>query len=908
MAHDQIPPSGNAAGRERELIEHARRSVRDDGESTARGPSFNQFLTAVLKSRLLDRTTLQQLAKDFPSPDGGRKPSARKFARFLIERGDLTAYQVERLLAGRTEGFFLGDCKILGVLGAGGMGKVYLAEQMRLGRQVAVKVLPPHRADDADARARFRREARAAAELKHPNIVQIHDVAEADGTLFIIMELVRGPSLSERVKQHGPLSVAESTDVVRQVAAGLQHAWERGIVHRDIKPSNLVLEGGTVKILDLGLARRLDRDGSITQDGAGLGTPDYMSPEQFVDARHADIRSDLYSLGCTWYHLLTGSAPFAGGSAIEKCHNHVHTPPPSVQSVTPTVPDGVAAAITRLMAKKPEDRYQTPAELLEDLREWTDATYVPNPTLTWTESADTANPDGLTESPEQAPTPLVPAPAGESDPATLITAPSTSVPSFLLYLIPIMAALVLGGAYFGIRALLDRQADAEPLIVTIPAEPSTSRPSDLPVDRGDAGPVEAQPAADGDPQVEPLVSKPADVEVTPQPAATETTVVASSDEAPAAVPILPPPPPRPVTTWQFHTADDWLATWNDVRDGDRIELQGGRPYDLDGNVLTLDAGRLTLAAVDDARRRPIVRWTLPGDRRFNDGLVRVTEGTLVVEGIDLYVDLKNQNAADSALVLFALQQSDFHLVDCSVTVLNAGRLPVTLVALAGERPWDPGALGDPPQPLKAEIRNSLIRAVETVVAVDSRQARVLVENSIVCGPGGLVHVYHTRPMEFDHHRLQLDVNQSVLDLTGPVVAIDCRPFGVRPTPLHANVTSTLMANPTALARPAQVAWNSPVETETVSTAVRWSGRENVYQQWGDGLIAKTPAGPVLTLVQGPDDWRRLELGEESGWRIVPEVRLPRIPYEQRQADDYDVARGLFIDLKQIARPLRRPPR
>ncbi|HUG91551.1 MAG TPA: serine/threonine-protein kinase, partial [Planctomycetaceae bacterium] len=201
-------------------------------DESSPAPTLTEFAAVVLKSRLLDGSILKQRTHAFDAQAGRRDPSAVEFAKFLIDQGDLTAYQARRLLAGRSAGFFLGDCRILDVLGTGGMGKVYLAEQVRLGRQVAVKVLPAHRAHDPGARARFQREARAAAALKHPNIVQIYDVGETAGTLYIVMELVRGPSLAERLKQRGPMSVAETTAMIAQVAAGLQHAHEHGVVHR----------------------------------------------------------------------------------------------------------------------------------------------------------------------------------------------------------------------------------------------------------------------------------------------------------------------------------------------------------------------------------------------------------------------------------------------------------------------------------------------------------------------------------------------------------------------------------------------------------------------------------------------------------------------------------------------------
>ncbi|HUG91262.1 MAG TPA: serine/threonine-protein kinase, partial [Planctomycetaceae bacterium] len=683
---------------------------------------------------------------------------------------------------------------------------------------------------------------------------------------------------------------------------------------------NLVLEDRTVKILDMGLARKLDADDSITQDGSGLGTPDYMSPEQFVDAHRADVRSDLYSLGCTWYHMLTGRPPFGGSTAVQKGFSHINTPPPSVRSLAPSAPDDLAAVIAKLLAKKPQDRYQTPSELLAELRDWSGAEPDADATRTWSAGAATAGLAGDTKSDSAKSPPVVtPTPASEPDSATLVTAPATSIPAFLLYLIPVMGALVLGGAYFGIQALVDRQAGTEPLVLRVseeeydagrrrppaagaapdsrqtrpPANSDRVRPSDRLASQPDGAAEESErPVAAPQPQPQPP----------PPPAAPAVTDSAADPGSPR-----PPIPARPAQTWRFETAGEWQAAWNDILDGDRIELAAGRLIDFDGEALVFDAVRLTLAA-GGSGSRPVIRWTLPGDRRFSDGLIQVAQGGLVIEGIDLYVDLKNQNAAESALPVFALQQSDLHFINSSVTVLNAGRLPVTVVALNGERPWDAQARGAAPHPVVVDIRDALIRAADAVIAVDSRQARVSVENSVVCGRGGLVHVFHTRPLEFAHHAIRLEISSSVLDLTGPLVTVDCRPFELRPVPLEVDVASSLLMGSSASLRPAQVAWDSPVETETVSTAIRWGGRENRFFQWGDGLTVRTVPGPVVTLVQSPDDWKRLELGDEVGWRSVPRLRLQRTPEDQRLPADYDFARDVGIDLKQIAHPARRLPR
>lgn len=264
----------------------------------------------------------------------------------------------------------LGKYQIERKIGAGGMGTVFLARDTELKRTVALKVLPQDKAANPTLVRRFRAEAQAAAQLRHPNIVAVFDSGEADGYLYIAMEYVEGRDLFEMVSLRGVVPIRRSIDIIKQVAAALQHAYEQNIVHRDIKPSNLLIRrDGVVKLTDLGLARSVDDtlETNITRAGTTVGTVDYMSPEQARNSKFADIRSDLYSLGCTWYQMLTGSPPYPEGAVTNKLQAHAVKPIPDPRDKNPRIPEGLTAVISRMMAKKPEDRYQTPAELLDEL-------------------------------------------------------------------------------------------------------------------------------------------------------------------------------------------------------------------------------------------------------------------------------------------------------------------------------------------------------------------------------------------------------------------------------------------------------------------------------------------------------------------------------------------------------------
>jgi serine/threonine protein kinase len=261
--------------------------------------------------------------------------------------------------------------RVLRELGRGGMGVVYQARQTVLDRPVVIKVISKFLVDHTDALERFRREARAAARLAHPNIVAAYDADQAGDLHFLVMEFVPGQSLAEVLHKRGPLPVAQACGYVRQAALGLQHAHERGMVHRDIKPQNLMLTPqGQVKILDFGLAKVASEHGSgtgLTASGAYVGTPDYSAPEQATNARTADIRADLYSLGCTLYCLLAGRPPFHEETQVLTILAHLEKEPVPLARLRPDVPAALWAVVARLLAKDPARRYQTPAEVAQAL-------------------------------------------------------------------------------------------------------------------------------------------------------------------------------------------------------------------------------------------------------------------------------------------------------------------------------------------------------------------------------------------------------------------------------------------------------------------------------------------------------------------------------------------------------------
>ncbi len=365
--------------------------------------SANDLVRTLEEHRLLDAGQLEEIVASVANYRDGEA-----LAQQLIEWNWLTAYQIELIFSDNAASLLFGEYRLLEHLGQGGMGSVYKAAHLRLGRMVALKMIRSQAmritSNDDELIRRFQREAQAVAQLLHPNIVILFDYNEFNDTHFIAMEYVDGVDLMKMVQTQGPLAVPHAVDFVRQAANGLQHAFEFGMVHRDIKPSNLLVTrpsnpmamrkggmkpgsgslakpgdtplpvprgspGGVVKILDLGLVRfseSLDDHDTLTaltMQGSVIGTPDYIAPEQARDASRVDIRADLYSLGCTFYFLLTGRPPFPTGTSVEKLLQHQNATPMPLEQIRPGVPAEVSGIVQRLMSKKPESRFQTPAEL-----------------------------------------------------------------------------------------------------------------------------------------------------------------------------------------------------------------------------------------------------------------------------------------------------------------------------------------------------------------------------------------------------------------------------------------------------------------------------------------------------------------------------------------------------------------
>ena len=341
--------------------------------------TVDRFLALVERSTLVSRDQMEKLVEEF-SGSASDQDKSRKIAKELTNRGILTSWQVSMLLQGKYKGFILGPYHILRPLGKGGMGTVFLAEHKMLKRRCAIKVLPSgYDKEGSSLLDRFYREAQAVAALDHKNIVRAYDVnmsvENKKQIHYLVMEYVDGQDLQKMVQEKGVLDFRQAAEVIRQAADGLTHAHEAGLVHRDVKPANVLVDpNGVVKLLDLGLARFFDdaAEASLTNNlgDTVLGTADYLAPEQALNSHDVDGRADLYSLGQTLYFLLAGHPPFPTGTVAERLLAHQMKEPKPIAETRPDVPLSLMAIMAKMIAKKPDQRYQSAAEVSQALSDW----------------------------------------------------------------------------------------------------------------------------------------------------------------------------------------------------------------------------------------------------------------------------------------------------------------------------------------------------------------------------------------------------------------------------------------------------------------------------------------------------------------------------------------------------------
>jgi serine/threonine protein kinase len=336
------------------------------------GMTIEDFVQCLADSGLIPANEISKLNNRIAADTSLREAESLTFA--LIKEQLLTEYQAKAILRGDSDSLILGNYVILDKIGQGGMGRVFKAWHRRMKRIVALKTLPPETSQNAKAIRRFHQEVATAAQLVHRNIVTAYDADEVQGIHFLVMEFVDGDDLGAVVRKHGPFGWKDAIRSILDAARGLDYAHQKGIIHRDIKPRNLLLDNkGTVKLLDLGLARPRDlaavpKD-ELTSVGALVGTADYLAPEQAVNVKQADERSDIYSLGVTLFYIATGTIPYPGETVLERLVAHRETPVPPLSKFRPGAPKELEKICAKMLAKNPADRYRSVRELIHDLEE-----------------------------------------------------------------------------------------------------------------------------------------------------------------------------------------------------------------------------------------------------------------------------------------------------------------------------------------------------------------------------------------------------------------------------------------------------------------------------------------------------------------------------------------------------------
>ncbi len=327
-------------------------------------PKASHFWRATIRSGLIDVGGLEACLAAIDPEGCSPGKLDRRLARQAVVSGKLTGWQAQQLLRGRWKGLIIGKYVLLGVLGRGGMGQVYLARDTRLDRHVAMKVLASERGHCPRRRARFRRESKIAGQLQDEHLIRVYDDGEAFGLHFLVMEYIDGQSIAQLIHRCGMLPPAAAAEATRQVALGLEYLDRKGLIHRDVTPSNILVDrGGTTKLTDFGLAVHLDEPDILTVEGSTLGTFDYLSPEQARAPHDIDIRSDIYSLGCSLYHMIAGAVPYPGTTTAGKVLAHRELEADPLAMLSPSCPPGLAVVVRRMMRKRPDERYARPSEV-----------------------------------------------------------------------------------------------------------------------------------------------------------------------------------------------------------------------------------------------------------------------------------------------------------------------------------------------------------------------------------------------------------------------------------------------------------------------------------------------------------------------------------------------------------------
>jgi serine/threonine-protein kinase len=775
----------------------------------------------------------------------------------------------------------IGKYEVIAHIASGGMGAVYRGRDTETGREVALKVLNPEMATKPAMVERFRREARHAAKLKHENIVQLYDFDQYQGTYYLAMEFVEGIDLYEYVRRKGPLDPEEARQIVLQGCRALRHAYDQDIVHRDVKPSNFLIARKKgrplVKLTDLGLARETgNEEFRVTRAGTTVGTLDYMAPEQARDSGSADVRSDLYSLGTTWYHLLAGHAPFPAGGLAERLYKIMNEAPPDVRAINPRVSEHTWAVLRRLLAKDPRDRYQSPAELIDDLLslEGRAAVRPPRERPGAAEEEETDGPHRKGRRGRRRPPSRGDADTVADAPSPEAAAPRRRGPALWLALGAVGALLVVGGVVLGLALrgrtpppANDQTGAGAPAVAPLPGPgpvevkpPSGEEKKDNDKDKGKKeGPT---PAVVPPPRYPALTAEAVDVAALRKEAEAPWAARRPAPAAPAVLSVSRAPAGLPAPAYASLSAACAAAPAGravvvEVHDnGPLFDV----PAAVAGRDVTVRAGK---------GYRPLIVWDLPralGERTGPKGkaaepggltFLSVQGGSLALEGVDLA--LRWPEALSQPAALLEVRGGDLTVSDCTFSVAGGNRDGVTLARFEGAKEGGEGPTRC--RFTRCHARGSSLTALD-LEATAGGGAEVLFEGCLVVGGAPPL----LRARAAGRAACTLRAVRSTLVCGGTLLEVRAtRPEERRPR-LHWLGWDALLSRSGLSAGGALLALRDGVETEGLG----WRAHNCLYAGWQKLQEGGTPLG-------GADlrDWQRQ-------WRRSGGEGLAQAPWPQRE--------------------------
>ncbi|QDT66393.1 serine/threonine-protein kinase [Calycomorphotria hydatis] len=818
-----------------------------------------------------------------------------------------------------------GRYKIEKELGQGGMGTVWLATDRKLSRRIALKVMKKGPDTPPNLIKRFESEAKTVAKIKHDNIVSVYDTGELEGMMYIALEYIPGIDVDKLIKQRERLPFKRSLSIIKQTTLALEYLHQAGIVHRDVKPSNLLIrKDGSVVLTDLGLARMLDeeRETRITRAGFTVGTVDYMPPEQAKSSNKADIRSDIYSLGCTWYHMLTGNIPFDGDSLTSRLHQHAQSPIPNPQSANSKIPDEAVAVLHHMMAKKPAERYQTPTELLEDLNKISNASPALSMEVLSALAADDSEPE-----PQAASIPRAKPPRKRLDQVEDAKQQGISVSPLLIRnaIFVVLAVGVVGAALWSIRDLSNAIGVSEPEQVV----------ENAPVESGviDATANPLAPAAplstfEKNPNGVSSISDPGNTTtsdpLTPD-APVKSTVgrVEEQKLLPAWVHTIPTAEqpargmsdsPSTITVGDGAGVTSDFATLNEAiaalpAEGGVIRLVAPGPYSM--SPVTLNGpGAVTIVA--EADRRPTIALKADPSGKTST-IFRLQQSSLTLIGADLICE---QNLPHITLgAIFHSPSSTVALRDCTLTVRNQHDLfPIFLC--------------DTPEPTQTPqvlLDRVTIRA-ERCMLYFARAAR----NQFVCAntlcilrdAGVFEYLYDDLTPAPESPRgpfaseaepeitQQLRILSSTFYSSGPFVSIeeDRNSSPLKAKWLDVDFSHSLAISITDGESPPFLTLNSTTPRREPMAALNWLDDNVALAGWSSMAYIEQDQ---LTLARGPASWRALWRNPSTPeWlgpgmrdvKLVTEDGFPRDPEEIATREGL-VAIGCVVEVMPKPKPV-----